>query len=100
MSFISVESCEKEKENRRSIHTDQRQHHAAGDISDEYYDQRGDYCEGDAPLWVCRLFAGGCYYVEADERVKTRRCTGEHLQQTSIAFSTLRRTDFSLLRIC
>jgi len=59
--------------------TNQCQDHAAGNVSDENYDQRGDYGEGDTPLRICRLLAGGGYYVEANESVETRRSTGENL---------------------
>jgi len=59
--------------------TNQRQHHAAGDVSNKNYDQRRDYGEGDAPLRIRRLLAGGGYYVEAYEGVETRRRAGENL---------------------
>lgn len=61
--------------------TDQRQHHAAGDVSDEDDDQRRDYGERDAPLRIRRLLAGGGDYVETDEGVEARRRAGEHLME-------------------
>lgn len=61
--------------------TNQCQHHAAGDVSDENYDQRRDYGERDTPLRVRRLLTGGGYYVEAYEGVETRRRAGENLRQ-------------------
>lgn len=59
--------------------TDQRQDHAAGDVSDENYDQRRDDGEGDTSLRIRRLLAGGGYYIEADEGVETHRRAGENL---------------------
>lgn len=59
--------------------TNQCQDHAAGDISDENYDQRRDYSEGNTPLRIRRLLAGGGYYVEANEGVETRCRAGENL---------------------
>lgn len=59
--------------------TNQCQDHAAGDVSDENYDQRRDYGEGDTPLRIRRLLAGRGYYVEANEGVETRRRAGENL---------------------
>lgn len=64
-----------------SLLTNQCQHHAAGDVSDENYDQRRDYGERDTPLRVRRLLTGGGYYVEAYEGVKTRRRAGENLTE-------------------
>lgn len=62
-----------------SLLTNQCQDHAAGNVSDENYDQWRDYGEGDTPLRIRRLLAGGSYYVEADEGVETRRRAGENL---------------------
>jgi len=71
-----------------SLRTDQRQHHAAGDVSDEDDDQRRDYGERDALLWIRRLLASGGNYIEADEGVEARRGAGEYLtDRTDTEFS-------------
>lgn len=61
--------------------TNQCQDYAAGDVSDENYDQRRDYGEGDTPLWIRRFLTGGGYYVEANEGIETRRRAGENLRR-------------------
>lgn len=61
--------------------TNQCQHHAAGDVSDENYDQRRDYSERDTPFRVRRLLASGGYYVKAYEGVKTCCRASENLRE-------------------
>lgn len=61
--------------------TNQCQYHAAGNVSNENYDQWWDYGEWDALLRIRRFLTGSGYYVKAYEGVKTRRRAGENLTE-------------------